>query len=632
MYDTGHAPLPGLKSMAAVLPGKTDTHNLVVSDNDSADGTFSTKLSAARERFDGGTKSSAFDDASRRQRPSDAPHTSADKVENTAGKSTHPDAVSKQSQQGLSATAVSEVTPEQKLSAAQAIKPQNGLETDVLNQLAGQHDSVPVTDGHKASATAAHLHASSIARDDAGQTAGAQGLLSSAHRGQGSDVEQLTGLLAGKDNSIPRDKNTARLQSIPDVGSGENLGQINADHASLIKAEDKTAGLVRGSLESDGAKAGVILVGLNPAKTLSGNTRLHSDSNPNGKTAANLTLIDNPVIAGSQLGQTNRLDASGNALPQQTAGSQLGQTNRLDASGNALPQQTAASLLADTDLPPALGNTSLEETVESTQELANLKRAALMNTGAEKKAVAMKAENAGHSIQPEGAKSGFNVEELLFQRSLAVPQTSGVNSDSGLHQSNSSVNMFHTFGSGILTAPVIARGLPEAGMMMTAPTTVSLLGENAGNDIAGNIRWMKSEGLKSAVINVSPSGMGPISVKIGIEDETMNVSFVALQGATRDALDSALPRLRDQLLSQGNESVRVDVSDGRTGQNRSDADGQLAENRQNQSNDDGSNGVETPRQIFGEQIPEVDELSTISSDNLPGEHSGKQAVRYDLYV
>jgi flagellar hook-length control protein FliK len=81
---------------------------------------------------------------------------------------------------------------------------------------------------------------------------------------------------------------------------------------------------------------------------------------------------------------------------------------------------------------------------------------------------------------------------------------------------------------------------------------------------------MVGEGIQNATVSVTPSGMGPITVKIGVENDQMSISIVATQANTRDALEAALPRLREQLGStQGLESVRVDVSDGRSDQSKS---------------------------------------------------------------
>ncbi|ASJ71778.1 flagellar hook-length control protein FliK [Granulosicoccus antarcticus] len=102
-----------------------------------------------------------------------------------------------------------------------------------------------------------------------------------------------------------------------------------------------------------------------------------------------------------------------------------------------------------------------------------------------------------------------------------------------------------------------------------APFNIPLDSADAESALTGNVKWMANEGVKNAFMTVTPNGMGPISVKIGIEGDQMEVSITAAQHNTREALESMLPRLREQLAVQGHESVKVDVSDGKSEQSRS---------------------------------------------------------------
>ena len=62
----------------------------------------------------------------------------------------------------------------------------------------------------------------------------------------------------------------------------------------------------------------------------------------------------------------------------------------------------------------------------------------------------------------------------------------------------------------------------------------------------------------------------------------MNVSILATQPGAREALESLVPRLREQLSAEGHERVQVDVSSG-----RQDAQGRAGA----QAQDDGRSGT-----------------------------------------
>jgi flagellar hook-length control protein FliK len=56
---------------------------------------------------------------------------------------------------------------------------------------------------------------------------------------------------------------------------------------------------------------------------------------------------------------------------------------------------------------------------------------------------------------------------------------------------------------------------------------------------------------KAAEIRLTPAELGPLRVQISIEDGTANVAFQAHHSLTRDALEQALPRLRELLEDNG---------------------------------------------------------------------------------
>jgi flagellar hook-length control protein FliK len=202
--------------------------------------------------------------------------------------------------------------------------------------------------------------------------------------------------------------------------------------------------------------------------------------------------------------------------------------------------------------------------------------------------------------------------------------------------------------SGIVTAPSQGRVDLANSQIVNAPLNVPLLASSASEVLSGNIRWMVGEGIQTATVSVTPSGMGPITVQIGVEKEQMSISIVATQGSTREALEASIPRLREQLGTQGLESVRVDISDGRSDQSKSNtssdrqAMGGNTENSQD-SNAENSNN-ENSSASFGnsnEQDSGERVLSDIERDllsqlqNLSTDPSVAQSTirhGYDLYV
>lgn len=207
-------------------------------------------------------------------------------------------------------------------------------------------------------------------------------------------------------------------------------------------------------------------------------------------------------------------------------------------------------------------------------------------------------------------------------------------------RSQSVDNMFTALSGGTVTAPVIQRADAASSVATQAPFNVSLMegdAEDADAMMGANIRWMAKEGIQNATVTVTPAGMGPISVKVGIDQDQMSVSIMASQQSTREALESFLPRLREQLGGQGHESVKLDVSDGRGEQSRS-GNGQMFSGSDNPSGSwsqgSQSNAVNRDREQESESMTETERQVAEDLQHV-GKRAGNgqfQSSAFDAYV
>ena len=263
-------------------------------------------------------------------------------------------------------------------------------------------------------------------------------------------------------------------------------------------------------------------------------------------------------------------------------------------------------------------------------EVADLKAAAELDA----KLAVRKSEQ--QVIQTNLAHAQLQAQLQARQQATQAPVNSAINIVAGdiAESGNLSVdNMFLSSSGGIVTAPVLQRADAGSTQTITAPLNMPILQGDAEKAMAGNIRWMVNEGVKNAVIHVTPSGMGPISVRVGKEKDHMKVSIVALQGSTREALDSMLPRLREQLAAQGHDSVSVDISDGRSGQSDRGYGQQGSTERQAMENQSRSSSGPTDsaqEDLMSERPAEGIARST--QELLTVDLNGQVRSRYDVYV
>ena len=81
-----------------------------------------------------------------------------------------------------------------------------------------------------------------------------------------------------------------------------------------------------------------------------------------------------------------------------------------------------------------------------------------------------------------------------------------------------------------------------------------------GENFTQRVQWLVNQSMSGAQIRLNPQHMGPIEVRIQMQNEQATVSFTAQHGATREAIDAALPRLREMFNEQNVNVVDIDVS------------------------------------------------------------------------
>ena len=89
------------------------------------------------------------------------------------------------------------------------------------------------------------------------------------------------------------------------------------------------------------------------------------------------------------------------------------------------------------------------------------------------------------------------------------------------------------------------------------------------DELGGQLTWMTQRGLESGSLRVSPEHLGPVEVKISVQNGDASVWFGASHPDTRAALEQALPRLREMFANQGLALTDSGVSRESPRQNRS---------------------------------------------------------------
>lgn len=79
--------------------------------------------------------------------------------------------------------------------------------------------------------------------------------------------------------------------------------------------------------------------------------------------------------------------------------------------------------------------------------------------------------------------------------------------------------------------------------------------------VGDKVLWLAAQNVSSAEIRLDPPELGPMQVKVSVNQDQASITFTSPHPAVREALDQQLSRLREMFSEQGLNLVNVDVSD-----------------------------------------------------------------------
>ncbi|THK40956.1 hypothetical protein E8Q33_10445 [Methylophaga sp. SB9B] len=120
--------------------------------------------------------------------------------------------------------------------------------------------------------------------------------------------------------------------------------------------------------------------------------------------------------------------------------------------------------------------------------------------------------------------------------------------------------------------------------------------------MSSRVVWMAREGVQQAELRLNPAHLGPVEVRLSMQNDQTSVTFIASNAAARDALEQALPRLRESFIENGLALNNAEVSHQEQSSQGSKQDEQLGE---------GSNTA----QVIVEMDDNGDESTHLSDDS-----------------
>jgi flagellar hook-length control protein FliK len=113
---------------------------------------------------------------------------------------------------------------------------------------------------------------------------------------------------------------------------------------------------------------------------------------------------------------------------------------------------------------------------------------------------------------------------------------------------------------GIQTAPPQETLVGTRSELPTATLHTPLRQPGWDQALGERVMWVVNQKFQGVELKLNPAHLGPIEVRVQMQNDQAQVSFVAQHGPVRDALEAALPRLREMFTANGFNLVDVNVS------------------------------------------------------------------------
>lgn len=95
---------------------------------------------------------------------------------------------------------------------------------------------------------------------------------------------------------------------------------------------------------------------------------------------------------------------------------------------------------------------------------------------------------------------------------------------------------------------------------------------NWAESVFDRVAWLTGQNNKSAQIQLNPPELGPLEVKVKINNDQAHVQFSTSHGAVKEALETAETKLREMLESHGLSLANMNVADGTAEQQQAEGD------------------------------------------------------------
>ncbi len=197
----------------------------------------------------------------------------------------------------------------------------------------------------------------------------------------------------------------------------------------------------------------------------------------------------------------------------------------------SVPRLRHLDSMADTDKP------TLAPTVSSTGHVVQESETGLLTGKSNPSPLTANGEAAKFAVIPGSGQ----IETAFSKQSL----------DPGLAANEPTASV-----AGLSSNPQHTQAVRETSLTVPTP----LRDQNWSHDFSQKIVWLASSHKQSAELTLNPPHMGAIEISLQVDNDKATASFASANASVREAIETALPRLREMLSGVGIELGQANVS------------------------------------------------------------------------
>ncbi len=135
-------------------------------------------------------------------------------------------------------------------------------------------------------------------------------------------------------------------------------------------------------------------------------------------------------------------------------------------------------------------------------------------------------------------------------------------------------------GNTAVAQPLLGAVADTSSLLLSNSTqtqvSASLNSSRWSEELGQRVRWLVGQNIGSAQIRLNPAELGPVGIRINVSGDQVSVAFNSQFGVVREAIEAALPKLREMLESQGLNLAEADINQGDTAGNQNGQDANAA--------------------------------------------------------